>query len=304
MIEIVINDAIYKGIENISINKDILNICNSFNISIESKEALNIKAGDKIIILENKKTFFVGYIDTYNIQITSNKSPLIISGRSLANDLVDSNITEFKQYTQLTPLSIIQDIIKDFNISVSTNLILDKLDFNINIGDTYFNAINKICKQYNILVISNKNGNIELVKNTKKQNNVILKDKDLLSINYSNDLSKQFSEYTYLKETTTKDVKNGTVKNDKISRHRPFVKINNQNKNNLDLAKWEKQNKEANSEKLTITLLNWDFDINTILQIDTQIIKNSYLIKSIDYSYSSTGGKISKLELINKELYI
>ena len=93
MIEIIVNDTAYKGIENISINKDILNICNSFNISIESQEALNIKAGDKIIILENKKTFFVGYIDTYNIQITSNKSQLIISGRSLANDLVDSNIT-------------------------------------------------------------------------------------------------------------------------------------------------------------------------------------------------------------------
>lgn len=304
MIQIIINDTVYKNIENISINKDILKICNSFNISIESQEALNIKAGDKITILENKKSFFVGYIDTYNIQITNNKSPLVISGRSLANDLVDCNITEFKQYTQLTPLSIIQDIIKDFNISVSTNLILDKLDFNINIGDTYFNAINKICKQYNILVISTKNGNIELVKNTKKQNNIILKDKDLLSINYSNDLSKQFSEYTYLKETTTKDVKNGTVQNDKIFRYRPFIKINNQNKNNLDLSKWEKQNREANSEKLTISILNWDFDINTILQIDTQIIKNSYLIKSINYTYSGTAGKISNLELINKDLYI
>ena len=304
MIEIVINDAIYSGIENISINKDILKICNSFNISIESQEALNIKAGDKITILENKKTFFVGYIDTYNIQITNNKSPLSVSGRSLAGDLVDCNITQFKQYTQLEPLSIIQDIIKDFSISVSTSLTLNKLDLNINTGDTYFNVINKVCKQYNILVISNKNGNIELVRNAKKQNNIILKDKDLLSINYSNDVSKQFKTYTYLKEEINKDVKDGTVENSKILRHRPFLKINNQSKTNLDLSKWEKQNREANSEKLTISVLNWDFEMNTILEIDTPIIKNAYLIKSINYSYSSTGGKISKLELINKELYI
>ncbi len=303
MIVLKVNKNKYSGWEDISITKDMTSIADTFKLSIEKGSALNVSEGDLIEIIDDDNTILKGYIEIYDISIEENKSPLILTGRSKAGDLVDCMIENYKQYNRLTPLNIISDIISDFDMSVSTNISLSTVDvFETKVGETFFNAINRLCKQTNILPISANNGDLLLTKNNKTTVSNTLKDKDLKAIKFKSDTTNQFSKYTYKKEAIVVDISDGSVSNSNMNRYRPFVGVNTDNKTNIDMANWKKNNADANSTQLEITVTGWDYEINNIVKIDSQIIKNSYLIKSINYT-KGNNGKISNITLVDKGLF-
>lgn len=303
MIELKINNLKYSGWEDISISKDIMSIADTFNLTIENGTTLNVSEGDYIQILDDNSVILSGYVDIYDISIEDNKSPLRLTGRSKSGDLVDCMIENYKQYSQQTPLSIIRDIISAFDITVSSNITLPVVStFETKVGETFFNAINRLCKQTNILPISSTNGNLLLTKNTLQASSIVLRDKDLKSIKFRSDISNQYSKYVYKKEAMASDVSDGTSNNLFVTRYRPFVGVNTDNKTNLDMAQWKKNNSNANSIQLEISVTGWDLEINKIVTIESQIIKNSYLIKSITY-LKGDNGKISNITLVDKGLF-
>ena len=83
----------------------------------------------------------------------------------------------------------------------------------------------------------------ELVKNSKNQSKTILKDTNLKAINYTSNLTNQFSKYVYKKESSTDDITDSTVLNPFVNRYRPFVGINTENRTNLDFATWKRRKK-------------------------------------------------------------
>lgn len=303
MIQLKVGNKLYSGWENISITKDMLSIAHTFQLSIEKGSSVGISEGDFVQILDDNKFIVSGYIDIYDIEIQDSKSPLILTGRSKACDLVDCMVENFKKYTNLNALKILQDIIVDFDISVSTTLSLDPVDvFETKVGETFFNAINRLCKQTNLLPISDSKGNLVLIKNQNKAIIRTLKDQDLKKIKFVSNNTNQFSKYSYKKEAIVVDVTDAHVDNKNIKRYRPFVGTNGENKTNLDMSNWKKDNAEANGIQLDITVDNWDYDINTIIGIDSQLIKNSYLIKSISF-IKGNNGKVSNLVLVDKRLF-
>tara|TARA_B110000858_G_C17798887_1_gene474060 strand:- start:1867 stop:2784 length:918 start_codon:yes stop_codon:yes gene_type:complete len=303
MIELRIKDKLYSGWKSVVIEKDMLSIANTFSISIDNGLQVGIEAGDKIQILKDKALFLTGYIDSLSIAISETKSPLILNGRSLSCDIIDCMIEENKQYIKQTALTIVQDVIKDFSIKVSSKLSLTPLEtFDTKVGETFFNSINRICKQTNILPLSDNNGNIVLTRNDKTKYITVLKDSDLKEISYTSNLTSQYSKYSYKKESALSEVTDGSVENSNIKRYRPFVGVNTENKTNLDLANWKKNNSIANGTQLSIKVDNWDLEINKIIAIDSQLIKDSFLIKSISYEKSDLG-LISSVTLVDKGLF-
>jgi len=302
-IKLKIKNKLYKGIEDISIDKSMQSIANSFSMNIFKGDTVDISNNDLIQILKDDEVFFTGYMDNYNLSIADTKKPLLIAGRSKAMDLVDCNIFENKQYNNRTPLQIVKDLISPFDITVSSSLSLDPLTtFNTKIGETYFTAINRLCKQTNILPISTKNGNIELVKNQKTTSSIILTDTDFVDLKYIQSYPNRYSSYTYKKETAAENVEDGVVEDTDIERFRPFVAANDEDKTNTDLANWKKNNDIANSISLTGVVTNWDLEINTIVKIETSLVQNSFLIKDINYSKSNSG-TVSNITFVNKDLF-
>lgn len=294
----------YKGWENITITKSMDSIADTFSMEIFTD-------GDKVIIDDDKplkiivdgKTFFTGYLDDPILSITEVKKPLSINGRSKAGDLIDCNILDNKQYNKQNIKQIISDLIKSFNITVSTTLTLTPLDvFDTQVGETYFNAINRLCKQTNTLPISDNNGNIEIVKNQNNKTDIVLRDSDFKSLTFPRSLSNRFSEYVYKKEGIVTDVTDGKVTDDSVGRFRPFVGINTEDKDNKDLAQWKKNNNKAKEVQLNGVIVGWDLEINTIVEIDTEFVKNSFLIKDIVYS-KGNNGTISSVTFVSKDLY-
>ena len=302
-IELKVGNRQYAGWENVTIAKSMQSIAHNFSMDIFYGDNFFIDNDDVVQILKDGKPFLTGYCDDIELGISDTKKPLKISGRSRTCDLIDCNIENNKQYNKQTIVQIISDLIKPFGISVSTTLTIKALGvFNTKVGETYFDAINRLCKQTNTLPISDSLGNIVIVQNLKTDSPIILKDQDFKELTYPRKLDKRFSKYVYKKEGVRTDISDAIVKDSTVKRYRPFVAVNTEDKTNEDLALWEKNKNKADEENLTAVVYGWDLEINTIVKLETSIVNNSYLIKEIEYS-KGDGGTVSKLTLVQKDLF-
>ena len=80
------------------------------------------------------------------------------------------------------------------------------------------------------------------------------------------------------------------------------MEVNTEDKSNKDLAEWKKNNSLARSISIDGKFESWDFDINTIYNIDTKKAKGQFLIKDIQYSKDNSG-TISKVNFVDKDLF-
>lgn len=302
-IELKINSTRYSGWESVTITKSMTSIAHTFDMSILDSNDIMIENDDIIEILVDDKTFLTGYIDDMNISISDKKMPMQISGRSKSGDLIDSNILTTKQYNKLNTLQIASNIVSKFGMKVSSQEKMSHLEiFNTKVGETYFTAINRLCKQTNLLPISDSDGNIIIVKNNKKESSIVLKDGDFKSIKYSKKLTYRHDKYVYKKESISNDITDGIELDSSVKRFRPFVKVNSDDKDNSDLAKWQLNKNKAEEVTLSAVVYGWDLEINTIVKVNTSVVNNSFLIKEIKYSKSDSG-TVSDVIFVEKGLF-
>ena len=303
-IELKIADRRYKGWENVTVSKSMQSIAHTFAMDIYAGDVVAVNDDDIVQILVDDKVFLTGYLDSINLGISDKKKPLSITGRSKAGDLIDCNIEINKQYINQTPKQIISDLAKPFGIEVSSTLKLKPLAiFKTMVGETYFNAINRLCKQTNTLPISDNYGNLQIVKNEQTESSIVLKDGDFKELNYPKILSSRFSKYTYKKEGIVVDVTDGSVSDDTVKRFRPFVEVNGEDKDNIDMAKWKMNHNKVDEVSLNAKVTDWDLEINTVVKLETEIVSNSFLLKDIVYRKGNSG-TTSDLVLASKDSYV
>jgi len=302
-LELKVNNIKYSGWEGVSITKSMTSISHTFSMSILNSQEVEIQNDDVVEILVNDKTFLTGFIDEMTVSVNDKKMPMQISGRSKTGDLIDSHILTPQQYNKLNILQIISNIVDKFGMKVTTNIKLSPLSvFNTKVGETYFNAINRLCKQTNTLPISDKDGNIIVVKNDKKESGIVLKDDDFKSLKYTKKLTYRHDKYVYKKESMANDVSDGIEPDVSVKRFRPFVKVNTEDKTNQDLAKWQLNKNKAEELTLSAVVQGWNLEINTIVKIDTSIVQNSFLIKEITYTKNDSG-TVSNITFVSKGLF-
>ncbi len=92
------------------------------------------------------------------------------------------------------------------------------------------------------------------------------------------------------------------TRDDSVKRFRPFVAINTEEKTNVDLAKWKKNSNAVKSVLLEVVIYGWDIEINTIVKIESSVVNNSFLVKSVVYKKSGSG-TVASATLVSKDLY-
>ncbi len=301
-LELQIGNYRYSGWENVTINKSMDGIVDTFAMSIMNRD-IEINDDDIVKVIKDGEIFLSGYFDTINISINDTKQPMEVSGRSRPCDLVDCNIEKTKQYNNQNIVQIISDMVKPFNIKVSSSLKLEKLTiFKTKVGETYFDAINRLCKQTNTLPVSTKSGDLEIIKNSMKLYPIILKDCDFMELNYPRVLNERFSKYIYKKEGAGGDITDGVLKDENVSRYRPFVGVNTEDKTNQDMAKWKKNYNNAKEISLTAKVYGWDLEVNTLVKIDTSLVNNTFLVKEITYNKGDSGTYMD-VTFVDRNLY-
>lgn len=303
-LELQIENYRYAGWENVVINKSMDSIVDNFAMSIKDSTEIGLTEDSNVKVIKDGKVFLSGFFDNITVNVGDTKQPMELSGRSRPCDLVDCNIEENKQYNNQNIVQIMEDLVSPFNIKVSSSLELEPLElFKTKVGETYFDAINRLCKQTNTLPISTVNGDIEIIKNAMKMSSKILRDGDFKELSFPRVLKERFSKYTYRKESADEDITDGFIEDENVTRFRPFVAVNTEDKTNLDMAEWKKNYNNAREISLEAKVYDgWDLEINTLVKIETSFVENIFLIKELTHN-KGDNGTYTDIVFVDRNLY-
>ncbi|MCB2106351.1 MAG: hypothetical protein KDE14_01565 [Rhodobacteraceae bacterium] len=129
------------------------------------------KAGTRVQIFLSQSLVCDGFVDRYQPRIGEHdESEITISGRSRAQDFIDSSaVHDTGQFKDKTPAEIGQALDK-FGVGVSTDESLDRVKvYRIAPGETAFRAVERLCREQGVFLVGQADGSIKITKGGKRR---------------------------------------------------------------------------------------------------------------------------------------
>jgi len=316
MLTIFINGIQYLGFIDFRCYRSIKDFCGAFSFitSTEYSKDFPIKKGDRVVIKANNTKIFTGYVEKITPSTDATKNEVEIEGRSITCDLVDSTLTGTLNNTRNIDLKVlIERVLKEIGATdikvISKVGILKVASFDDdNIAENCFSYLEKIAKKMNVLLTTNADGNIEIVRAGKnKLPNILLSqvgniESNILNINYEDNDANRFYKYVVISEEedeyTGQKTKNIGISFDtQIRKSRQLVILTDNVLNKKECkarGDWENNYRKAMSFNYTCELAGFTyngkdiFEVNDIINLQdfNNNIKSDVLIESIEYIVS------------------
>lgn len=145
-------------------------VTNDFDVALTERfpgqpNDVVIQAGAPCTVALGGDTVITGYVDTYNRSYDGHAHPVSILGRGKCQDLVDCS-AEYPagQVSNVNALQLAQALAKPYGITVTAKddpgAILPQ--FNVNLGETAWEIIEKVCRYAALLAYEGTDGNLVL----------------------------------------------------------------------------------------------------------------------------------------------
>lgn len=329
----------YKNWKAISISRSMTDISGSFSFTTSNlfpgdNVQWRITRGSACKVKVNNFVLLTGYVDSVEVSYDADNFNLTFSGRDNTADLVDCSVgvdnvgTLPTELINLSAFQIIQNLcqpfgitvlVEDSNVTTDLQMIIPK--FTIDPGAKVFELISEICQQFAVLPISNRIGQLKLVRAGLVPAFSSLKGGvNVLSAKLSIDDSNRFSTY-YIKGvqqqntafTTPTPIK-GELADSFIRRYRPMVVNVGKSAVTDEIcqtrAAWEARVRAGSSTRLELLLQGWlqengtPWEINDLVQYeDTYLgIRGEYLISSLNFELSESG-ELTSLVLVPTDTF-
>ena len=186
------NKTAFHGFKDLTVVENINTIANPFSFQIPQKYSeekgllpnapalgdvaslatgggneFRVQPGTKIEIFVNETAVLTGRVDRIEVQLSARNKTMLVTGRSLAADLVDCSVEAPFEYTNIGILSLAEKLvapfegIKIFN-SVTPTKIIDKIA--IKPGDTVFEVLDRVAREQGFFWLSTRAGNLRLTE--------------------------------------------------------------------------------------------------------------------------------------------
>lgn len=307
-----------SGWTAVRITRGIERLPSDFDIALTELfpgEAQSVVAqpGDSCEVLIGKDLVITGYVDKFAPSIMAGQHSIRITGRGKCQDLVDCAAEwEGGQISGANALGIAQKLAGVYNIVATCDGSPMKPipQFNLLLGESAFEIIERICRYSALLAYDLPNGNLFLGRVSKQQaasgftegENV-----QAAAIDYSMD--ERFSEYMALLMNVQAlgDLGNAgnllaTVTDPNVPRHRRKIIIAEAGGGGSDVAKqraaWECARRSGRSHRLTLTTDSWRDAAGTLwtpntlvpLKLPTlKLPKATWLIGEVTYHRDENG---------------
>lgn len=331
----------YEGVIDISSSKSMETISGTFTCSVPNvsnvkfpiklNSRAKIKGGIGNVLLD-------GYVDIIRVSYASGSHVLVIRGRDLTSDIVDSTVKgniAFKSDISL------QDVITQTIGKIGLNLPIkneageipkfEETEFSTaKVAENMFSFLEAKCRQKQVLLSTDGRGSLVLRKGgtyTKidytilnelgGENNIIL------SSDVSYNSTKRFNEYKALSqgntlfegEDATLVEKQGTAIDDEIRSTRYLEFKPEKLSGNLtaeERAKYEANMRRTRALTYNCTVRGHTYDgenfwdINTLVHVkdDFAFIDADLLLKDITFNYSNNSGSTTDLTFVSKDSYL
>lgn len=169
-------------------------LADSFNATIPFQ---NIEEAVSIEWLLDNKTIFKGQLDTSHESIKATSEGLVIAGRSLSANFIDSTHKTDAYYDQSIQ-NLIKILVKDYGLKVKNNVtskIEPVFEFQIN-AESAFSAIKQLAKQRNLILIE-QNGTILIERPGQFgiTNLALVDGENIETLDIKRDFTKRFYKY-------------------------------------------------------------------------------------------------------------
>lgn len=170
------------GWQRVSVTRPLAAIPASFQIEVTERypnaTTINIEAGQPCTVKIGSDLVLTGYVDRYASSISASQHTIRVEGRSKSEDLVDcsalvpntsagSPTTPGMQILNGDVLSISRKLAEPYHVTINTNVSgpFEALpQFNINLGETVWDIIDRITRYSEMLVYDMPDGSIMFAK--------------------------------------------------------------------------------------------------------------------------------------------
>lgn len=335
-----VNGIQYGGWQEIRIELNMDTLAGGFTFQVSEKWPggdRQIAKGDRCVVRADGTVVITGYVDEINPSVSASEGgsvehSITITGRDKTGDLVDSSaINSPGQWSGVNALSIAKALCAPFGIPVINKTSVGRpfKKFNIQQGETVFDALNRMAELRGVLMYSDGVGGLVI------NNRATTRSADALVIKPNNDSNnvkmarfidsnmQRFSQYIVKGQQQGSDEidplssagSKGTA-TDSTMRHRPLLMMAEGQANSRqckERAEWEKRTRNGAAQNLTARVQGWRqsngqlWAINTIAPCVFPVLKieGDMLIKGVVFSLvgGQGGGTTTDLTLTLPEAY-
>jgi prophage tail gpP-like protein len=319
-----IGNQVLTGWQSVTVSRPLASIPASFDLAVTEKYPnapdIDVQPGQPCTVKIGGDLVLTGYVDRYAAQIAAGDHSIHITGRSKSQDLVDCSAV-FGDMTQQgfqqingTTLAIVEQLAKPYGITVKTSAGdgVTIPQFNILLGETPWEIIDRITRYSQMIVYDLPDGSIMLAKvgTDSMASGFSLGDNvEQGSVNFSMD--GRFSEYEgHLTSVLTFGTEAGVntpdvgkiVKDDGVPRFRKRYVISEQFVNGRDIvydrAVWEMNRRKGQSYQFQVACDSWRdsagklWEVNKLAPIQAEALKlrnASYIIANVTYKRDQNG---------------
>ena len=308
------NNLVFEGFKNVQIQKSMAQIADNFQITLTDKwqvekEDFDLRPGSRIHCHLGKESVFEGYVDRFNINITSGSRNITISGRSKTADLVDCTHEGPTDFNDIGFQQLAEQLCSPFGIKIinpdgiSMGGIFQK--FSIMPGEKVFEALGRAARQRELILLSSTHGNLIVTKRSNKRAGTELVEGINMTLTGATfDNTERHSEYKVKGQQSgliadiDQTIGSAAKSTDSgIKRYRPLTIIADGQSNSDDAQKranWESAVRAARGMVINCSVIDWKkkdgklWAINELVPIEAPSVGviETLLIKSVSYNLS------------------
>lgn len=316
-VSLFVGSKIFEGWKTIRFTRSMTSLAATFSLTVSDKwkndiPARQIKKGNRCKIEVDGQAVLTGWIDDVKPTHGPETHSITIEGRSSTSDLVDCSAgTHTTEWKGQTLLQIVASACKPFGISVVAKTDVGEKfpSESVQIGETVFELIDRLCRQRGIMAMADALGGVILTRASATHSGGSLE----LGVNIhkasgTDSARDRFSEYivkgqqrssTFLTAEQAAGPE-AIIKDPAVSRYRPLIILAEAQGDIARLQKratFERNTRAGKSLSAVITATSWIsaagkvWEPNTLVQAKDKLIDvdDDYLISSVEYLKGEDG---------------
>lgn len=344
-IEMEVDGIRYTNFTSASVEVRLDALANTFSFSAVSTEKtpLPFRGGEACLAIVDAFVVANGFIEIISGGYDAGQHTIEIRGRDKTGDLIDSNISKLSDLNSpITLKEIIEIVVANVGLKLT---VIDEVNpdpFNaaedlqaLEPGDNAYQVIEELARKRQVLLSSNSDGNIVIIKSPGAESDGILQnilgatDNNIIAASYSFDQTGRFNVYQLSSQLNPTAVNNAgktdvvsivnqsaIITDAQIRAGRQMVLTSEgsySDDQNSTRARWEQRIREARGRVYTATVegykpdpkINKIWDVNTLITIDDEFaqIDTEMLINSVAFSYGLETGNTTLLSMVERNAY-
>ena len=290
--------------------------------------AVALEPGADCVVYLGNDRVITGYIDRIAPSLSPASHAVRASGRGKCQDLVDcSAMVKGAQVSGTTVLQLMTDLAAPFGIDVSAVGDVGDVQtpqFNVNLGETPFEIIDRVARWAQLLVYEDTFGNLVLSQvGTITAASGFQQGLNVQAASATFSMDERFSVYTAVLMSVDKlsDIGDGgntisSVTDSTVPRFRPKIIVSEQTQNGVNIAEkrlnWEKARRIGRSQAFEVTADSWRdsagalWTPNTLVPVDApalKLVSRRWVIGEVTYARGEGGGTTASLTIMPQAAY-